>query len=360
MVLPQSMTAYDVVRPLLFSLPAETAHNFGKSALGLLQSTSVSRRAVRRLYRVSDPRLTVERFGVEFPSPVGVAAGFDKNGEVTHGLADLGFGFTEAGTVTPAPQDGNPRPRLFRLPEDGGMVNRLAFNSQGAERVRDRFAARGLPDVPVGVNIGSMNDSDAAAAIEDYRTVFRTLYPYPDYFVVNVSCPNTPEEYDEQSPEHLRRVFGTLTEENDEDKPLLVKVGPDSTRAGLEELVDIVHEFDVDGVVATNTTTDHDGLTSHNRVEWGGVSGRPLRDAATRTVRTLAGLTDLPIVGVGGVDSAETAYEKIRAGASLVQLYTGFVYGGPSTAKRINTGLCDLLEADGFDSVEAAVGVDVE
>jgi dihydroorotate dehydrogenase len=354
------MPAYDAVRPFLFSLPAESAHSLGKSTLKFAQSTGLSRRAVRALYRVRDPRLSVERFGVEFPSPVGVAAGFDKNGEVTHCLADLGFGFAEVGTVTPYPQDGNPRPRLFRLPEDEGMVNRLAFNSQGAERVRDRLESRGLPDVPVSVNIGKMNESDEDDAIEDYRTVLRTLSRYPDYFVLNVSCPNTPEEYDEQSPDHLRRVFSALAEENVEDKPLLVKVGPDSTREGLADLVDIVHEFDVSGVVATNTTTDHSGLVSHNRVEWGGVSGRPLRASATRTVRTLAELTDLPIVGVGGVDSPETAYEKIRAGASLVQLYTGFVYRGPSTAKQINRGLVELLEADGFDSVEEAVGVDVE
>jgi dihydroorotate dehydrogenase len=354
------MPAYDLVRPLLFALPAETAHGLGKSALELAQSTPVTRRALRRVYRVRDPRLTIDRFGVEFPSPVGVAAGFDKNGEVVQGLADLGFGFVEVGTVTPAPQDGNPRPRLFRLPEDEGMINRLAFNSQGADRVRARFGSRGLPDVPVAVNMGKMNDSAETDAVEDYRTVFRTLYPYPDYFVLNVSCPNTPESYDEQSPEHLRRVFSALQEDNTEDKPLLVKVGPDTTREGLAALVDIVHEFDISGFVATNTTTDNSDLASHNRVEWGGVSGRPLRVSATRTVRTLAGLTDLPIVGVGGVDSAETAYEKIRAGASLVQLYTGFVYRGPSTATRISRGLLDLLADDGFASIEDAVGVDAD
>jgi dihydroorotate dehydrogenase len=312
------------------------------------------------LYQVRDPRLTVELLDMEFPSPVGIAGGFDKNGEVVHGVADLGFGFTEVGTVTPYPQDGNPRPRVFRLPEDEGMINRLAFNSQGAEYVRDRFESTTLPDIPVSVNIGKMNDSDADTAIEDYRTVLRTLYPYPDYFVLNVSCPNTPEGYDEQSPDHLRRLFEAVTAENHADKPLFVKVGADSTRDALADLIDIVHEFDIHGIVATNTTVDHEGLESANSAEWGGVSGRPLRESATWTVRTLASLTDLPIIGVGGVDSAETAYEKIRAGASLVQVYTGFVYEGPSTAKRINSGLLDLLEADGFDSIEAAVGVDVE
>lgn len=352
------MALYRAVRPLLFSLPAETAHGLGKRALRAAQATATTRRLLRERYRYRHPALEVERFGVTFPNPLGVAAGFDKNGEVTRALADLGFGFTEVGTVTPYPQAGNPRPRLFRLPEDEGMINRLAFNSQGAARVQERFQTEGLPDVPVSVNIGKMNDADADRAVEDYRYVLETLYPYPDYFVVNVSCPNTPEIYDEQSPEHLRGVFGALEEANPEGKPILVKVGPDSTPGELEDLVDIVHAFDVSGIVATNTTTDHGGLRSAHRDEEGGVSGRPLEQKATETVRTLAGLTDLPIVGVGGVHDAESAYRRIRAGASLVQLYTGFVYGGPATARDISRGLVERFERDGFDSVDEAVGVD--
>ncbi|MEY7851078.1 quinone-dependent dihydroorotate dehydrogenase [Natrarchaeobius sp. A-rgal3] len=354
------MTLYESVRPLLFALPAETAHNLGKRAMASAQTSAALRRAIRYQYRYRHPMLEVERFGLTFQSPVGVAAGFDKNGEVMHCLSDLGFGFAEVGTVTPYPQPGNERPRLFRLPDDEAMINRLAFNSQGAGRVADRLATSGTPRVPVAINIGKMNSSDEREAIEDYRRVLGRFSQHADYFVLNVSCPNTPEEYDEQSPEHLREVFSTLEAENEAEKPLLVKVGPDSTRDGLVDLVDIVEEFAIDGIVATNTTTDHDALTDTHRNEWGGVSGEPLESAATETVATIAELTDLPIVGVGGVDDAEGAYRKIRAGASLVQVYTGFVYRGPSLAREINRGLVELLRRDGFDSLEDAIGTDLE
>jgi dihydroorotate dehydrogenase len=240
------------------------------------------------------------------------------------------------------------------------MVNRLGFNGHGAQQVRERFDREGVAsDVPIGLNVGKMNDSDAEAAISDYREVVDALSSFVEYVVVNVSCPNTPDEFDEQSPAHLRAVFGTLTDAVD-DAPLLVKVGPDATQAGLAALVEIVHEYDLDGIVATNTSTDRPGLESPAAAEHGGLSGRPLEARATATIRTLAGLTDLPIVGVGGVRDADSAYRKLRAGASLVQLYTGFVYGGPGTARRINEGLLERLERDGFDSVEAAVGVDAD
>jgi len=354
------MSLYARLRPLLFRLPPETAHALGKAGLKAVQSTEVTRSLVRGQYLYRHRKLQVEAFGRTFPSPVGVAAGFDKNGETVPALADLGFGFTEVGTVTPSPQDGNPKPRLFRLPEDEGMINRLGFNGEGAGRVKERLDRTELPNVPVGINVGKMNDADENAAVDDYRYVFETLYEYGDYFVVNVSCPNTPEEFDEQAPDHLREIFSTLSGVNPEDKPVLVKIGPDSQPDALEELVDIVHEAGVDGFVTTNTTTDHSGLRSTHGEEWGGVSGKPVEEKATGTVRTIAGLTDRPIVGVGGVRDAETAYRKIRAGASLVQLYTGLVYEGPSLARQINTGLVERLERDGFDSVTEAVGVDAE
>lgn len=350
------MNVYETFRPVLFKVPPEMAHRIGKLAL---QAVPAVRRFVREQYQYRDPALETEAFGLSFPSPVGIAAGFDKDGEVPLAVSDFGFGLTEVGTVTPRPQHGNPKPRLFRLPEDDGMINRLAFNGAGAQWVRTQFERQVTPDIPLGVNIGKMNDSSAETAIEDYRTVLETLRGYPDYFVVNVSCPNTPEEYDEQAPDHLQNVFSTLTKAKTEDTPLLVKVGPDSLREGLADLVDIVHNHDLDGIIATNTTTDHSGLQSEHASEWGGVSGKPLEERATETVRTLAELTNLPIIGVGGVRDAESAYRKIRAGASLVQLYTGFVYGGPSTAKRINRGLVNLLRQDGFASVSEAVGADL-
>ncbi|MCU4742683.1 quinone-dependent dihydroorotate dehydrogenase [Natronoglomus mannanivorans] len=356
------MSLYASVRPLAFTLPAETAHELGKRVLRATQATRPTREALEYAYRYDHEALEVDLFDTTFPNPVGVAAGFDKNAEVTHALAALGFGFVEVGTVTPYPQPGNDRPRLFRLREDEAMVNRMGFNGHGADRVRQRFEADGVPDVPVGVNVGKMNTSSEREAIEDYRRVFDRLYPYPDYFVVNVSCPNTPDEFDEQSPEHLRAIFETLEGENDEDKPILVKIGPDSPEESVLDLVDIVEEFDLDGIVATNTTTAREGLVSANQQEWGGLSGKPLTERSTGVIRTLAEYTDgeLPIIGVGGVDSAESAYAKIRAGASLVQLYTGFVYNGPTTAREINRGLVELLYRDGFSSVEEAVGVDLE
>ncbi|MFC6718245.1 quinone-dependent dihydroorotate dehydrogenase [Natrialbaceae archaeon GCM10025810] len=354
------MTLYSRVRPLAFTLPAETAHELGKRALRAAGSTRPTRAALRYAYRVDDPALEVDLFGATFPNPVGVAAGFDKNAEVTHSLESLGFGFVEVGTVTPYPQRGNEKPRLFRLREDEAMVNRMGFNGHGMERVKERLRRDGLPRIPLGVNVGKMNTSNEAEALEDYRRVFDRLSPFADYVVVNVSCPNTPDEFDEDDPEHLRAIFETLEAENDAGKPILVKIGPDSPEESVLDLVDIVEAFDLDGVVATNTTTSRDGVRSPQREEWGGLSGTPLRDRSTAVVRTLAAYTDLPIIGVGGVDSPESAYEKIRAGASLVQLYTGFVYHGPSTAKRINRGLLELLERDGFSSVEEAVGADLE
>ncbi len=352
------MSMYEAVRPVLFGLPPERAHELGTFALRAAQSSDRVRRALRRRFQFRHPMLEVSAFDQTFPNPLGVAAGFDKNAEVTHALSDLGFGFVEVGTVTPYPQSGNPRPRMFRLPEDEAVINRMGFNGQGAERVRDRFETGGTPPVPVAVNVGKMNTSDADEAIEDYRRAFSRLYDHADLFVVNVSCPNTPEAYDQGDPAHLRRTFSTLDAENEADKPVLVKVGPEEERADLAALVDVVEEHEVDGVVATNTTTSRDGVQSPKRDEWGGLSGKPLETRATEVVRTLYGLTDLPIVGVGGVDSVESAYRKIRAGATLVEAYTGFIYRGPSLARDVNRGLVELLRRDGFDSVSAAVGVD--
>ncbi|QFU84949.1 quinone-dependent dihydroorotate dehydrogenase [Natronorubrum aibiense] len=356
------MTLYSRVRPLAFKLPAETAHNLGKRTLRVAQSTWPTRKALSAAYQYDHPALEVELFDTTFPNPIGIAAGFDKNAEVTHALEALGFGFVEIGTVTPYPQPGNDRPRLFRLREDEAMVNRMGFNGQGMERVKSRLETDGTPRFPLGVNIGKMNSSSESEAIEDYRRVFDRLSPFADYVVVNVSCPNTPEEFDEGSPEHLRAIFEMLEAENDADKPILVKIGPDSPDDSILDLVDIVREFDLDGIVATNTSTSREGLESPNREEWGGLSGKPVEDRSTAVIRTIAEYTDgdVPIIGVGGVDSAGAAYEKIRAGASLVELYTGFVYQGPSTAKRINQGLVALLDRDGFASIEDAVGADLE
>ncbi len=356
------MTLYDIVRPVFFKLPPEVAHSFGKNILKMGGSAQLIRERVRSHYQVKSPALKMKCLGSEFSNPVGIAAGFDKNGEITNSLIDLGFGFAEIGTVTPYAQEGESKPRLFRLPKDEGMINRLAFNGEGAERVKERMEAMGDVSAPISVNIGKMNQSGPEDAVKDYVKVFETLYDFPDYFVINVSCPNTPEVYDESSPERLAEVFGALQDKNKDKKPIAVKVGPDYNTedklTNLSKAIEVAEDQGIKAIVATNTTTDHSGLESKHGQEWGGVSGRPLEQKATETVECIYGLTDLPVIGVGGVDSAESAYKKIRHGATLVQTYTGFVYKGPSLAHEITSGLIDLMERDGYTSIEEVVGVD--
>ena len=353
------MGLYRHLRPLAFALPPETAHRLTKGALRLGAATAPGRAALERSYAHTDPRLAVPCFETTFPTPVGVAAGFDKDAGVPHGLAALGFGFVEVGTVTPYPQPGNPRPRLFRLPGERALINRMGLNGAGMERVADRLEAISPLPVPLGVNVGPMNEAPPERAREQYRQVHERLAPFADYVVVNVSCPNTPGDTDESDPDHLRALLADVPT-HETAPPLLVKIGPDSPRSSVLELLDIVHETGVDGIVATNTTTNREGVTDPRAAEEGGLSGRPLADRSTAVIRTLASHTDLPIVGVGGVDSPERAYEKVRAGASLVQLYTGLIYEGPSLPGKISRGLLELLERDGFDRLEAAVGVDAE
>lgn len=351
------MGLYRALRPLAFALSPETAHSVGKATLRLGAGTGTGRRLLERHFTHEDPRLAVECFGTTFQNPVGVAAGFDKNATVPHGLGALGFGFVEVGTVTPYPQPGNERPRLFRLPEERALVNRMGLNGAGMERVADRLATLDTA-VPIGVNIGPMNEAGDSAALEHYRLVYERLAPLATYVVVNVSCPNTPGDAAEDDPAYLRRLFETLTTA-EPSPPLLVKIGPDTTEDGILELLEIVHEADVAGIIATNTTTERPGVSGAVAAETGGLSGPPLAEKATETVRTVATNTDLPIIGVGGIDSPERAYERIRAGATLLQLYTALIYEGPGVAREINRGLASLLREDGFDSVEAAVGADL-
>ncbi len=350
------MDGYDLVRPLLFALPAETAHGLGTRALAGLQATPLER-AARRRYAVEDDRLAVEAFGCRFPNPVGVAAGFDKNAEVPRGLAALGFGHVEVGGVTAEAQAGNPRPRMFRLAEDRAIVNRMGFNNHGADVVGERLA-RTHVDVPVGVNVGKSKSAPLETAEDDYRYTYEQVADGADYVVVNVSSPNTPGLRELQDRAALERILGALADAGAD--PLLVKLSPDLPDPAVVEALAVVDDLGLDGVIAVNTTTERpDSLRSEHRDEDGGLSGEPLEPRATRTVRFVAERTDVPVVGVGGVGSAADAYRKIRAGATLVQLYTALVYEGPALARRINEGLLDLLERDNFDSVEAAVGADL-
>jgi dihydroorotate dehydrogenase len=350
------MGVYDAAKPLLFGLPAETAHGAVHGLLELLQDTPVETVA-RRRYAVRDPRLATEAFGLAFPNPVGVAAGFDKNARVPGALAALGFGHVEVGGVTAEPQAGNPRPRLFRLPADRALVNRMGFNNDGADAVGERLRAAEV-GVPLGVNIGKSKSTPLSNAAEDYRYSYERVADGADYFVVNVSSPNTPGLRTLQDREPLERILGALVEAG--AAPLLVKLSPDLADPAVEEAIDVAESLGLDGIIAVNTTTDRpESLVGHNRAETGGLSGAPIEERATRTVRFVARRTELPVVGVGGVADAAGAYAKIRAGASLVQLYTGLVYEGPTLAREINRGLLALLERDGFDSVSEAVGADL-
>jgi dihydroorotate dehydrogenase len=350
------MTLYDLAKPLLFRLPPERAHTAVHTLLRVVQASPFAP-PLETHYGVEDDRLRTSAFGQEFSNPVGVAAGFDKNAEVPRALQSLGFGFVEVGGVTAEPQTGNPRPRLFRLQEDGGLINRMGLNNDGADVVGRRLLRTDVA-VPVGVNIAKTEHVDPEDAPADYRRTYERVAEGADFFVVNVSCPNSQGFEELQNRDSMAAIFETLTDAG--ASPLLVKLSPDLPEPAVEDALDIVSEFDLDGVVATNTTTERPAsLRSPNRTEEGGLSGKPIEGEATEMVRFVARRTDVPVVGVGGVSTAKGAYRKIRAGASLVQLYTGLVYRGPSIARDINRGLLDLLERDGFDSIEDAVGADL-
>jgi dihydroorotate dehydrogenase len=351
------MNVYDALRPVLFALPAETAHRTGMAALSVAEGTPLETFARSRL-RVDDPRLRTTVFGQSFPNPVGVAAGFDKNAEVPRMLAALGFGHVEVGGVTAERQPGNPRPRMFRLRADEGIINRLGFNNHGADAVGERLADTTLPDVPVGLNIGKSKSTPLAQAADDYLYTFERCGDAVDYCVVNVSSPNTPGLRELQHRDALEEILGTLLDAG--ARPLLVKLSPDLPEPAVDAALAVVDDLDLDGVIATNTTTSRpDTLRSPERVERGGLSGKPIEQQSTAFVERVARNTDVPIVGVGGISDAAGAYAKIRAGADVVQLYTALVYEGPTVARDINRGLVELLARDGFETVADAVGADL-
>ena len=307
---------------------------------------------------VQSPRLKVNIAGLALPNPVGLAAGFDKNAEVIDPLTRSGFGFVELGGVTPRPQPGNPRPRLFRLAEDRAVINRFGLNSDGAKAVAARLAAR-APGGIVGLNLGANKDSADRAA--DYSTLIDICGPYLDFATVNVSSPNTEKLRDLQGKDALTALLrGVMDTRATLDRPLQIflKIAPDLTRPELDDIAAAARDTGVDAIIATNTTISRDGLVSPNRVETGGLSGAPLFEPSTRVLAYLSQATggDIPLVGVGGIASAEDAYTKIRAGASALQLYSALVYQGLGLVTRINRGLDALLARDGHDSIADAVG----
>jgi dihydroorotate dehydrogenase len=301
----------------------------------------------RLIFRLKDSRLEREVFGLKFDNPVGLAAGFDKDAKLFDELASFGFGFVEIGTVTPLPQDGNPKPRLFRLKDDNGLINRMGFNNQGIEALVARLR-RKKSDIIIGGNIGKNKDTPNTEAANDYGICFEKLFTYVDYFAVNVSSPNTPGLRHLQEKEPLTTLLNSLQELNDKKdkrKPILLKIAPDLTNEQLDDIIAIVADTKIDGVIATNTTIDRSGLkTAKNKVDAigsGGLSGKPVGLRSTQLIKYLADKSNraFPIIGVGGIHSAEDALEKLDAGATLLQVYTGFIYEGPSLVKRINKAI---------------------
>lgn len=346
------MTLYErAAMRVLRSFDSEVAHGLAIKALnaGLSPMAGV----------VTSDRLRTDVAGLEMPNPVGLAAGFDKNAQAVDRLQRAGFGFLEVGAATPRPQIGNPKPRLFRLYEDNAVINRFGFNNEGMEVIADRLAAC-TRSIPVGLNLGANKDSDDRAG--DYAKVLRRAGAHVDFATVNVSSPNTEKLRDLQGKAALQSLLQGVLDAREEaglTLPVFVKIAPDLSGSELEDVAEVAAALPaLNGIIATNTTLSREGLRSKHAAEAGGLSGQPLFEMSTRVVAQLSGMTDKPIIGVGGVASAQQAYAKIKAGASAVQLYSGLVYGGLSLAADIARGLDELLARDGHTSVSAAVGTD--
>jgi dihydroorotate dehydrogenase len=329
---------YDVLKPWLFALDAERVHEEASGLMAFAACVPGAADMLSLLTGRGGQGLEKTVFGIKFPNPVGLAAGFDKDGRLVPLLPGLGFGFLEIGSVTLEPQPGNPKPRLFRLASKNALLNRLGFNSEGARAVALRLASRPRPAVPLGINLGLNKDVAAEAAPAAYARTFRLLARHGDYFVINVSSPNTPGLRDLQKTAGLARILDAVQDANRDRKPVLVKLSPDLSNEDLTSCVDVAGEI-AQGFVVSNTTLSREGVPDAFRSEAGGLSGAPLKARATELIRIVRSLTKLPIVAVGGIATAADARERLNAGADLVQLYTGLVYGGPATVKRITRGL---------------------
>lgn len=330
------------VRPILFCFDPEAVHHFTFSLIRFLNKVPFVTAIIKKLYQVEDASLEKELFGLKFKNRVGLAAGFDKDAKLFGELSNFGFGFIEIGTLTPKAQPGNPKKRLFRLKEDSAIINRMGFNNGGVEEAVLRLKKN--KGVLIGGNIGKNKVTPNENAVDDYKICFNALFDYVDYFVVNVSSPNTPNLRALQDKEPLTNLLKDLQNENsnrNKKKPILLKIAPDLTNEQLLDIIDIVSETKIDGIIATNTTISRDGLTSENKAEVGGLSGKPLTRRSTEVIRFLAEQSNkaFPIIGVGGIHTVEDALEKLEAGADLIQLYTGFIYEGPKLIKEINKAL---------------------
>ncbi|MFN7100517.1 MAG: quinone-dependent dihydroorotate dehydrogenase [Flavobacterium sp.] len=331
-----------IIRPILFCFDPEQVHYFTFSAIRFLSKIPAMPWFFKQLYAIEDKRLEKEVFGLKFKNPVGLAAGFDKDAKLYKELSHFGFGFIEIGTLTPKAQDGNPKKRLFRLKEDSAIINRMGFNNGGVYAAVLQLQRNN--GVLIGGNIGKNKLTPNEEATSDYEYCFAALYDHVDYFVVNVSSPNTPNLRALQDKEPLTALLQTLQNQNEampKQKPILLKIAPDLTDEQLLDIIDIVAETQIAGVIATNTTISREGLQSENQSEMGGLSGKPLTKRATEVIRFLSEKSNkaFPIIGVGGIHTVQDAIEKLDAGASLLQLYTGFIYEGPALIKAINKQL---------------------
>ena len=337
---------YKLIKPLLFQFDPETIHYVVTGALQRANRIWGVKSLLKNLYQLEDKRLAREVLGLKFKNPLGLAAGFDKNASMIEELAEFGFGFIEIGTVTPLPQPGNEKPRMFRLPQDDALINRLGFNNQGVDVVAARLKQVQRKGLIIGGNIGKNKLTSNEDAVNDYIKCFDRLFDVVDYFVVNVSSPNTPGLRELQEKEPLKHILNTLQQRNNKNqitRPILLKIAPDLTNSQLDDIIEIVMETKIAGVIATNTTISRDDLLSSENLkkDSGGLSGKPLTMRSTEVIRYLSEHSNksFVIVGVGGIHSPEDALEKIQAGASLIQIYTGFIYEGPGLIKRILKGL---------------------
>lgn len=336
------------LKPLFFLFPPERAHHITTTLFKIVTSIPILNFIIKQSLSVESAKLKRNLFGLEFKNPVGLAAGFDKDGKYFKSMGYLGFGFIEIGTVTPKPQVGNPQPRLFRLPQSEGLINRMGFNNDGVEALVERLKKIKNTNFIIGGNIGKNKVTPNDQAEQDYLICFRALFPYVDYFVVNVSSPNTPGLRELQDKEPLSALLNLLQNENNKQskpKPILLKIAPDLTHDQLNDIIDIFHETGIAGVIATNTTIERNGINEPvSRIESigaGGLSGKPVKQRSTEVIKYLSERSQgkIPIIGVGGIQTAEDAIEKLEAGASLVQVYSGMVYEGPAIVKRILKGL---------------------
>ena len=361
----------NLIRPLLFKMPTETAHEFGISALQFGLSSKLAQNVAAKRF-VCGEFGEIKRFGLTFGNPLGVAAGFDKNGKVAGQLAALGFGFVEVGTLTLEAQKGNEKPRLFRLPEDKALINRLGFNNEGTEKVIERLKKKHRNYI-LGVNIGKNKNVPNEEAIENYLKSFDLAVKVADYVAVNVSSPNTPNLRELQKAENLEELLAALQkrnselgEQNAQRLPLLVKIAPDLSNSEIEEITDICLRLKIAGIIATNTTTSRENLRAEKsvieKIGNGGLSGLPLQNRSNKVIEQIYkdSKGKLPVVGVGGIFTAEDAYEKIASGACLLESYTGFVYRGFTFARDINFGLAKILRQKGFRHLDEAVGANVK